>query len=278
MKTRKIIATALEVVLIIVAFAAMSFYTQGKTKPTSVYVYSQNIEDAGTQLGPKLVKEVKVPKSIVNNNFVKSPDEMKGYQTDTKVFAGEFVLKQQLKESGYEDPLQQIDWSANRVITLTAANVSSTVKKGSRVDLIYIGSGDKEKTAEDTDSGNSGSVTYSKVFMQDVVVVSAPGDATVTAPKDPNANAPTEDVSQNAGKVASGSLQVAVTLGQAEEIFSRQSTGQIVIAQRKPGAQKYDTLGYVMGNYKKKFTGHGNAETGSTQIVEDAFNEVKPQS
>lgn len=273
MKTKKMFATVLEVAIIIIAFIAINYTTQGKIKPTKVYVYSQTIEDAGTEMNPKLVKEATLPKKYVNKNYVTSVDQMKGFKTDTKVFAGEYVLKSHLTESGQEDPLQQIDWSANRIVTIPAKNVSPSIRKGSRIDLIYVGAGEGNKTtgangAEESD----GSVIYSKVFMQDVVVVAAPGDAVQKAPAEEGA--PTEATGD---AKASSQLKVAVTLGQAEEIASRANTGTILIAQRQPGAEKYDTLGYVMGDYRKKFTGHGNAETGSTQIVEDTFKEVKPQ-
>lgn len=272
MKSKKIIATCLEVVLILFAFFAIQYNTQGKIKPTKVYVYSQNIEDAGTEIGPNLVKEATLPKKFVNDNYVTNVGDMKGLQTDTKVFAGEYVLKSHLKESGQEDPLQQIDWSANRLVTIPVANISSNLRKGARVDLIFVGEGER-KAKDGSGSDDQNKFSYSKVFMQDVVVVSAPGDAV----QDANGkDAPTQ--SSGASTTKDGQLiKVAVTLNQAEEIASRADMGTILIAQRQPGAEKYDTLGYIMGDYEKLYTGYGNAETGSTQITEDTFKEVKPQ-
>lgn len=272
MKSKKMIATILEVVLVIVAFLVINYQTQGKIKPTKVYVYSQNIEDAGTEIGPNLVKEATLPKKFINDNYVTNISDMKGLQTDTKVYAGEYVLKSHLKESGQEDPIQQIDWSANRVVAVPVTNASPNLRKGARVDLIFVGEGErKSKQGNNTDDQNR--FSYSKVFMQDVVVVSAPGDAQANS-KD-GKNAPTQ--ATGASSDGAQTIKVAVTLGQAEEIASRANVGKILIAQRQAGAEKYDTLGYIMGDYDKQFTGHGNAETGSTQITEDTFKEVKPQ-
>ena len=266
------IATLLEVVLVIVAFLVINYQTQGKIKPTKVYVYSQNIEDAGTEIGPDLVKEATLPKKFINDNYVTNIADMKGLQTDTKVYAGEYVLKSHLKESGEEDPIQQIDWSANRVVAIPVANASPSLRKGARVDLIFVGEGERKvKQGGSTEDQNR--FSYSKVFMQDVVVVSTPGDELAKSKDGKNAPTQATGAATDAQKI----IKVAVTLSQAEEIASRADVGTILIAQRQPGAEKYDTLGYIMGNYEKLFTGHGNAETGSTQITEDTFKEVKPQ-
>ena len=86
-----------------------------------------------------------------------------------------------------------------------------------------------------------------------------------------------ESKEEISAEVDSGDLAIitfAVTLEQAEQIEARRKTGQISFLGRFDDSKSYNTLGYVLGNYQKVFSGQGFAETDNLMIEEDDFDEI----
>ena len=64
------------------------------------------------------------------------------------------------------------------------------------------------------------------------------------------------------------SISLVVTPEQAEQIEARRLAGELKFVKRFLESESHETLGFVIGNYGKIFSGNANAETGSIQIIE----------
>ena len=286
MKKKRMIILILQIVIVLLSVFMIMRYTNRKISPTEVYIYTRNIDDPSLPLGKEDVKKVVVPAEAISKDFVRSEDEIIGKHVDAKVFAGQYVYRSQLVERENVDVFATMDMSKYRKISLPISYVDAfagNIKKGDTVDLVYTGSGTGAGNFNDDEEefsigGNSG-FTYSKVFMQDVLVYSvnsADGYKYIDhSQRLPGYDESKEEVSAEA--TSSGDLAIitfAVTLEQAEQIEARMRTGQISFLGRFDDSKSYNTLGYVLGNYQKVFSGQGFAETDNLMIEEDSFDEI----
>lgn len=233
-------------------------YTQNQIKPTTAYEFSRDIP-VNTKIEATDLKEVKVPKSAITDKMVLNPDEILGKYNNTKVYEGEYVIKNNLVDKKDIDPFESMDLTKYRLITIPAnyeSALGGNIKRGDSIDLIYVGQVSK---------GNK-EFSYSKTIMKNVLVYSTnTDDGYKYVNKAENVKGETYDSSQDdttseqTGDL--GSITLAVTLQQAEEISSRMKTGSIQIVGRFDESQDYNTSGYVNGDYAKVFSGKGNAET-----------------
>lgn len=279
MKKKRILILILQIVIVLGSLFMLMNYTNNRIKPTEVFIYNTNIDDITRPLTAKDIKKVTVPAEAISKNFIKDESEIIGKHVDGKVSAGQYIYNNQLISYEDVDVFKNLDMSKYRKISLPITYeeaFAGNLKRGDLLDLMYIGKGSKDPIDEN-DTG--GPFTYSKVFMQDVLVYSV-NDAdgyqyldrsSRLAGYDENK----EEISTDVG--SSGDLAIvtfAVTLEQAEQIEARANTGHIRFVGRFEESVSYNTLGYVMGDYGKVFSGQGFAETDDLRIQEDDFDEI----
>jgi|HigsolmetaAR206D_1030411.scaffolds.fasta_scaffold00003_131 pilus assembly protein CpaB len=233
------------------------YYTQNQIKPVTVYEFARDIQ-ANTEIDASDLKAVAIPKSAVTENMVRNPKQIIGKYNNTKVYQGEFVIKDNLVAKDKVDPFESIDLTKLRKITIPASyetTIGGNIKRGDRVDLIYVGQmnkGDKK-------------FTYAKTIMKNVLVYevnTGDGYKYVDHSQSVKGASPGgQDINADTESGDLSSVTLAVTLDQAEEIASRMKTGEIRIIGRFKDSQDYDSAGYIIGDYEKIFTGAGNAET-----------------
>ena len=254
MKKRKIASTIIELLIVIGVFISMRVYVSNSTKPVTVYQYT-NTYEAGDVLDENSVKAVEMPSSGVNEAFLKDPKVVAGKKATTKLVKGAYVYTEQLTDADKVDPFENLDWKKLRVVDLPVKGKILSDMKGQKIDLVYVGEATKPEESQDDGKG-----AYAKVFMQDLLVVNSSYDVMTDE----------EKASASSGQ-AQSYITVAATLDQVEEIMARMATGNIGAVKRHEGAQSYDTLGYIIGDFEKKYTGFGSAETGKSIPTEDTY-------
>lgn len=259
MKGKKVATMFLQGSAVILFAGGGYVYTQNQIEPVTAYQFNRDIAP-NTQISESDLSKVEVPKKGVNPTLVLDTKEIIGKYNSTKVFQSEFVIKSNLVEKENIDPFESIDLTKLRQISIPVSYseaLGGAIKKGDRLDLVYIGTASKDNKE----------FSYSKTFMNDVLVY-----ATTTEEgfeyKDRTQNVKGEvgniegqDLSsggQDTGKLAQVTL--AVTLDQAEEITARLQTGKISIIGRFLDSQSYDSAGYIQGDFQKIFSGEGVAE------------------
>lgn len=234
-------------------------YTNTTIEPVTAYEFARDIP-VNTKIDSTDLKQVKIPKSAVQDNMVLNPKDIVGKYNNTKVYNGEYVMKKNLVKKEDVDPFESIDLTKLRLITIPAnyeTALGGDIQRGDRIDLIYVGK----------ESKGDKNFTYAKTIMKDVLVYATnTDDGYEYVNKAQNVKGETyesgQDIDDTSGDNGGlGSVTLAVTLQQAEEISSRIQTGKIQIIGRFDQSQDYDTTGYVNGDYEKVFSGTANAET-----------------
>lgn len=280
MRKKRVIVLSLQIVVILVSVFLILGYTNNQVEPTEVYIYTRDINDVSQPIKTSDIKKVQIPAKAVTKDFALDKDEIIGKHVDSKVKAGQYVYKSQLIDHEEVDVFATMDLSKYRKISLPISYVdgfAGNIKRGNKVDLVYVGKGSASSDLEGLEEQNS-DFTYSKVFMQDVLVYSvnrADGylfvDHSQVVPGfgEDNEAIDVEDP---------GSLDIitlVVTLEQAEEIQARMAAGTIKFLGRFDDSKSYNTLGYVLGNYDKIHSGPGFAETDNLMIEEDDFDLIE---
>lgn len=267
-KRKKIIILVLQAVILIgVGFFIFS-YTNNTIQPTSVYVFTSNIDEQ-RPITESDITSVSIPNGAINEHFARDKEEIIGKYVDGKAFSGQYVYTSQLIEKEEIDPIESMDLSKYRKISLPIdiiSGLAGNLKRGDTVDLIYTGEGNV------TEENQASPFTYSKVFLQDILVY---GLNTTNGTKYVDQSDKTNEEAMESANQELGIITLVVTLEQAEEINARLASGTVGFLGRFEDSESYETLGYVLGDYQKIFSGEGNAETGKTPIVEDDFEVVK---
>lgn len=267
-KRKKIIILALQVIILIGVGMFIYNYTNNTIEPTTAFVFTTNI-DNNRPITESDITSVSIPSGAINEYFETNKDEIIGKYVDGKAFSGQYVYSSQLIEKEEIDPIESMDLSKYRKISLPidiVSGLAGSLKRGDSVDLIYTGEGTAKNGNEESN------FKYSKVFLQDVLVY---GLNTTNGTKYVDQSDKTNDeIADNANQDL-GIITLVVTLEQAEEIHARLSSGTVGFLGRFEDSQSYETLGYVLGDYQKIFSGQSNAETGKTPIIEDDFEVIK---
>lgn len=242
---------------LLVAFAGgFYFFTQTQIAPTEVYTYARDISVNTVIQESDLTKKF-VPKDAVTADMVTNKEEVIGKAIATKVYPGEYVIKQKLIEANQIDPFEQMDLSNYRKISIAVDMkdaVGGNIKKGDRVDLSFV--------AEASVEGENKEFTYSKTFLQDVLVYNVIDDGGKKYIDQTEGT--TTMINENGEVVESGTLAVvtlAVTGSQAEEIEARLEKGKIKILGRFEESVDTSTPGYILGDYAPVITTPANPET-----------------
>ena len=182
----------------------------------------------------------------------------------TDVEVGQYAYSSQIKPSDKIDPFETIDLTKYRKVSIPISyetSVSGEIKKGDKVDLVYTGLIENEKDGEGS---------YSKTFMQDVLVYSVTtGEGfeyvnhssikkseTVTGDEDDENTISVEDLT------APALVTLAVPINQAEEVLARLEMGNIKILGRFDDSENVNTSGFVFGieSSDTVFAGEKNIE------------------
>ena len=266
----------IQVILILVGTFGFLNYSSNKVKPTPVYIYARTIDDSSKAITEDDVKRVEIPESAVTKDMCKKIDDIVGKYADTKVSKGQYVYKNQLVDIEDIDVFKTLDLGNLRKVSLPITFVdgfAGNIKKGDTVDLVYTGEG-----THDDEDGKQETFKYSKVFLQDVLVYSVnTGDGykfVDYSQYSPDDYIEGEEISVDEKKQDLSIITLAVTLEQAEEIEARVNSGKVRFIGRFDDSKSYNTLGYIMGDYQKIFTGQGHAETGNVLVEEDDFDSI----
>lgn len=233
-------------------------YTQNEVQPTTVYEFSRDIP-VNTKIEQSDLMKVQIPASAVTKTMVTDASKIIGSYNNTKVFNGEYVITNNLVAKEDIDPFESIDLSQLRLVSIPASyanTIGGDIKRGDKIDIIYTGSENKGEK----------DFSYSKTIMKNVLVYATnTDDGYKYVNKASNVKGEVEeggeDIDANSESGGLGSITLAVTLQQAEEISSRLKTGSLQIVGRFDESVDYETAGYVNGDYEKIFSGSGNAET-----------------
>lgn len=259
MKGKKVAMMFLQGSAVLLFAGGFYVYTEKQIEPIPAYQFTRDIAP-NTQISESDLMKVDTPKKGVNSTFVLDKDEIIGKYNSTKVFKSEYVIKPNLVKKENIDPFESIDLTKLRKISIPVTyseGLGGNIKKGDRIDLVYIGK----------ESKNEKQFSYSKTFMKDVLIFATTTDEgfeykdRTQNVKGEVGNIEGEDLAgggQDTGKLAQ--LTLAVTLDQAEEITARLQTGEIRIIGRFGDSQDYDSSGYIQGDFEKIFSGEGIAE------------------
>ena len=238
-----------------------------------VYIYTTDVLELNAPLQSAYLTTVSIPQTAVTDDMVTSEsferllDEAdNALYFNTRVYQGQYMYQKQVSALENLDPFDNMDLTNMRRVSLPVTyteGLAGNVKRGDKIDLIYTGTGQKEKDGDYYGSSTT-PFNYSKTVMQNVIVESvstSDGYKFIDHSKVTSFNATSDQASGDIGIIT-----LAVTLEQAEEIKARQKTGTISIVGRFSESESYDTLGYVVGDYSQLFSGAANAETGRTSI------------
>lgn len=270
---RNLILTIVEAIFLVLLVFGLLMFVKTQINPTPVFVWTQEIE-AGQDILPNHIKEITIPGSAVNNTFLKDKKEIIGMKTSSRVYPGAYVYKSQAVKLEDLNPIDILDKETYRMFSLPVnltSSVGGSVKQGDKIDLVFTGRGIKEH-----DNGLQTEYAYSKVFLQDVLVTSVNAqdgykyfNKDEMLAGDPKGNQENMMLAANSQNIAS--ITVALTLPEIEELTARIDTpnANIRLARRFKEGVSSETIGYVVGDYEKLFTGPANAETSITIVNEE---------
>lgn len=263
MKKNRIAILIGEIGLVIACAGGFYVFNQQEIKPTEVYTFAKNIQ-TNTQISASDLQKIIIPAKAVTSDFARKSEDIVGKYVNTKVFAGEYVTSPKLVEKEKIDPFESIDLSKLRKISLPInfiEGLGGNIKRGDKVDLIYTGEGSKASGQGTTESKK---FIYSKTRLQDILVYSVTTDEGLLYEDKSDMGAEPgqqgEDIATAGDGGAMSTITLAVTLDQAEEITARMKSGQLRIVGRFDNSTNYDSVGYVVGDYDKVYTGSGLAE------------------
>lgn len=271
MKRKRTLILIAQIVITLLVGVFLFSTTNKQLESEKVFVYDLTIDELNRPLAEEDIKEVSIPKRAITKEMETNKDNIIGKYIDRKVTKGHTVYKDQLVELEDVDVFETMDLTDKRKISLPISYVdglSGNLKKGDKVDLAYVGAGQAEK----------GEFRYGKVFMQNLPVWSInTGDGFRYVDKSSETTESyiaEEKIDAQSGEGELAVITLAVTLDQLEEIKARESAGTISFVGRFDDSESYDSMGFVLGDYEKIFSGQGYAETGRVEINKNDFDEV----
>lgn len=273
MAVKRIIVLVAQVITIVVLAAGLFILTKKQVSPVTVYQFTGDIK-ANTEVTAADFKAITIPKTAVTSDFVLKATDLQDYMIDTEtnqagkyvvstdVFEGQYVTKQLLVPSEKRDLLKEMDLANYRQMAIPvnlSTAVGGWINKGETVDLAYLAQGQGK---------NSGNFTYSKLFMQDVLVndiLTGSGYQYISVYSDLydemystwDGTVDTEPT-DNSSEMAY--LIVTVTTDQALEIMTRMKTGQISVMKRFEQSENQSINDYIIGDQGEISTGQGVVE------------------
>ena len=273
MRIRRFIILLAQILTVVVLAIGIFTINKKQIDPVTVYQFTGDIK-ANTTVSSEDFKPITVPKTAVTSDFVLKATDLQDYFVDeetgkvseyvvsTDVFEGQYVTKQLLVPSEKRDFLKEMDLSNYRQMVIPVnlrTGVAGWIQPGELVDLVYLSKGSGQ---------NGGAFTYSKLFMQEVLVnevVTGSGYPYVSVYSDEydsminhwDGKVETQP-KENSSEMAY--LVVTVTTEQALELEARMSTGQITALRRFEDSQKQNINDYIIGEQGQIKTGQGVVE------------------
>lgn len=268
MKKKRLMITIIQFLLVGTFGFSLINYVQKEIQPTNVYQF-KNAITVNSEIAKTDLEVVQIPKKAVTDKFITKLDDVVGHYATTNISAGQYVEKDFVEEKDNIDPFKSMDMSDLRKISIPINNtdtISGNLKKGEKVDLVYTGKGEK---------ADVGDFNYAKAFMQGVYVWGINTDdgfqaqdhsQVVKGAESKGDKTDKEKISTETNTDKPTSITLAVTLDQAEEISSRLKSGAVRVVGRFAESEDYNSLGFVLGDYQKVFSGNANAETSSNIV------------
>lgn len=263
MKKKKLLSLGILTLATLVFGGSLVFYVSESMSLVPVYMYNQNIKQINTMASPEHFTIVEIPKIAVTSDFITSIEGIEDLAYNTRVYQGNYAYSSQLSKVEHLDPFDSMDLSKMRRVSLPvdyATALAGNIKRGDRIDLIFSDSGQYA----DPETGISSNFTYAKSTFQNILVESVSTSNGYIFVDHSTTTADKASQEQMSGDI--GIITLALTLEEAEELKARQGKGTLSVIGRFDGSKDYETLGYVIGDYSKIFSGSANAETGRTVI------------
>lgn len=274
-KNKKLIIILIQIFTMFVFVLSYKAYNDNNVKPVYVIGFVRNIE-AGVKITIKDLEKVPISQMTYSQQMLlaNQQNEIVGKYTTTKVYKGNISYRNQLGDINVVDNFANMDLSNKILVSIPltlAEGIAGDLAAGDRIDVSFTGSGSSKNAITQDDE----EFTYSKIFLRDIPVYQV--NTTDGYKYIPRANViPGEKYSDSETQEFTGelgSITVVLTPEQLEEFETRKALGSIRIAKRFKETENHETLGFVIGNYGKIFSGNANAETGRLQITEDFTEE-----
>ena len=228
--TKRYLITLIQVVILIVVSAGLYFGYTGLVHPVSVYVFTQDI-DSGIKITETMVKTVQVPKAALSTaNYITSAKDLSGKVTTGKVYAGQYILKQNVVDSDKLSPFADSERVNDlRKVAIKATFDSAaggTLQKGDIVDLLVTIKKDTQGREYET-----------KTFLKDVLVynvIDSDGNTYLydeTKYSDTNDNKKQSD-DESAYSQTLSTVVLAVSPADAEIIVNNSKLGDVSIVSQ----------------------------------------------
>lgn len=285
---KKMIILVIQLFALIVFVFSYKSYTDSVVKPVSVYQFARTIPE-GTKIEASDLQLTQVAANTYKSNMILASDinSVVGKYTTAKVYQGTLCYSAQfgtLNTSNSKFSSMDLTNAVLMSLKVDMNAVGGYLAPGDKINLIFTARGsaslinlsssqesndgsESQKTEETTES-----FVYSKTFLQEVViydVLASNGFKYVYKADRYNGQTPNLDVadpiSADSGNLAF--LLLIVSPEEAEQIKTRETSGTITVVKRFDETETHDTLGYIIGNYGKIFSGNANAETSSLQII-----------
>lgn len=271
MKRKLFIVLFVQLLVIVAAGFAFWQFSQKQVEPTKVFVFNKDLKvNSAVEIGDFTV--VEVPKRAVTKDFLfaseanQMVEEMEGNMFVSRdVKSGEYVYKSDISAEGDVDEFLSMDLSKLRKFSFPinySTAFGGNISRGDLVDLVFTGDG----TAQ-VEGMSDSNFQYSKVFMQGVKVYNVTTSDGYPFKDHSDFVFKENSIEDQEGMATLNNepiavVTLAVTLDQAEELTARMKAGHVRLIGGLGSEESYETLGYVIGDYEKVFTGNVNAETG----------------
>ena len=218
--------------VLITAGAVVGLYafTQSQTQPERAYIMAQEIP-SGTKIVSSDLKAIEIPGAGIRKGMVKDPKDVVGKYAASDLYSESYAMDDMFIQKDEIDPFESVDMNKLRKVSIPVEYTDAfggNIKYGDRVDLAYTGKGENK---------DNGDFTYSKTFIQNVLVYSVTTDDGYRyadrSQRTDGQIATDEDVDTT--DLSTGSLQtitLAVTPDQAEEIIARKEAGKVSVVGR----------------------------------------------
>lgn len=276
---RRTITFVIEIIALFAFVFIFIKFSSDKIRPDQIFAYSRNM----TQ-GEKIEESdlISIPISNVTRTtdmvLISDYADIVGKYVAADTFVNNIVYRSQLTDVDETTSIMLQDLSNKVMISIPidyVEGLAGNLKAGDKIDLMYTGSGSV------SDGENDNEFTYSKVFLRDIQVYNInTGDGYQFVDHSTIFEAEVETASEtnNMLELTSSepaSITLILTPSQAEQLAARRATGTVKILKRFDETQTHETLGFVIGNYGKVFTGNANAETANLQVV-DSYTDDDP--
>ena len=266
------------IALIIFIFVFVKFGSD-KVNPEQVFAYSRDMIQGETIEETDLIS---VPISSMTRTqdmiTISEYASVVGKKVGADVFANNIVYRAQLTDIDEGGTIINQDLSNKILYSMPIEYIEGLaghLKTGDKIDLLFTSTGNV------SDGENENSFIYSKIFMRDIAVYNVntgDGYKFVDHSNITEADIETASDTNDMLEVTSSeptSITLILTPEQAEQLDARRTAGAVKILKRFEETQTHETLGFVIGNYGKIFSGNANAETGNLQII-DSYTDDDP--